>query len=108
MSSALMIDASKCVGCRTCEVICSLTHSKGVIDPRRSSVRVYREDSDRLVLQPVVKGPDESIGYLVKPDPEMVTRTWNAWGSVVPRECNLCGMCAQWCVTGAITFRKEN
>ena len=106
MSMTLSIDASKCVGCRTCEVICSLTHSKGLIEPRRSSVRVYREDTGTLILLPLIHGAEGSVEYVAKPyipNPEKLN---HGWVSGVAKECNLCGMCAQWCVTGAITLRK--
>lgn len=106
MSATLSIDISKCVGCRTCEVICSLTHSKGQIEPRRSSVHIYREDTENLVLVPVVRGAEKNVEYTVGPDAAVVNRMNSHPASGLARECNLCGMCAQWCAPGAITFRR--
>ncbi|HDL65320.1 MAG TPA: 4Fe-4S dicluster domain-containing protein [Proteobacteria bacterium] len=42
------INAKECVGCRICELVCSLKHY-GVINPQRSRIRVYRlEDRDKI------------------------------------------------------------
>jgi anaerobic carbon-monoxide dehydrogenase iron sulfur subunit len=107
MSTRLFIDASKCVGCRTCEVICSMTHHKGLIEPRRSSVRIHREDSEKLVLLPVIHGAEGSIEYAANPAPHMDKGLPGGLTSSAVKDCNLCGLCAQWCVTGAIVLRKD-
>ena len=41
MEKVLKIDIEKCIGCRTCEVACSLKNT-GKINPTRSRVRVIR------------------------------------------------------------------
>ncbi|MFA5315903.1 MAG: 4Fe-4S dicluster domain-containing protein [Dehalococcoidales bacterium] len=42
MAKALMIDLEKCVGCRTCEMVCSAKH-EGIINPFQSRIKVIRE-----------------------------------------------------------------
>lgn len=41
MSRIIAIDYEKCVGCRTCEMVCSLSHDKEV-DPFHSRIKVVR------------------------------------------------------------------
>ncbi len=42
------IKAKECVGCRICELVCSLRHT-GAINPRKSRIRIFRlEDRDRI------------------------------------------------------------
>jgi anaerobic carbon-monoxide dehydrogenase iron sulfur subunit len=42
------INQKECVGCRICELVCSLKHY-GVINPRRARIRVYREEERDVV-----------------------------------------------------------
>ncbi len=41
MSKIIAFDYEKCVGCRTCEMVCSLSHDKEV-DPLNSRIRVVK------------------------------------------------------------------
>lgn len=43
MNKLLMIDYHKCVGCKTCEMICSLVH-EGVCSPALSRVRIAKDE----------------------------------------------------------------
>jgi benzoyl-CoA reductase subunit BamC len=106
----IQIDSEKCTGCRTCEVICSLTHNKGLVKPRLARVRVYRDETEG-VFTPIIPGPKTSIEYVHKPQFLMGNRTgdidilWSLF-SDSSRRCNLCGICTQWCVTGALRIKE--
>ncbi|MBI4334528.1 MAG: 4Fe-4S dicluster domain-containing protein [Chloroflexi bacterium] len=41
----LSADSDKCGGCRTCELICSWAHDKGVIRPSVARVHVFKEEA---------------------------------------------------------------
>ncbi|MEQ8200233.1 MAG: 4Fe-4S dicluster domain-containing protein [Syntrophomonadaceae bacterium] len=45
MKKILLIDHHRCVGCRNCEMICSLTH-EGVCAPSLSRIRVARDERE--------------------------------------------------------------
>ncbi len=104
------IDSKKCTGCRTCEVVCSFTHNKGLIEPRRSRVRVYRDDVEGI-FSPIIAGPKDSIRYVDRPKFLLggqegdIDILWSLFtdGS---RRCNVCGNCVKWCVTGALSVRE--
>jgi Fe-S-cluster-containing dehydrogenase component len=45
----LVFEPKKCVGCRLCEQICTLTHY-GVSNPTKARIRIYRNDEQQLDL----------------------------------------------------------
>ena len=96
MVQRIIIDAVKRTGGRTCEVICSLTHSKGHINPRDARVRVYRDDVEGI-FAPVVAGPSTSVECINEPKVTLTGRQGNLsalWAIFTDSSmvCNLCGM----------------
>ena len=129
----IKIDADKCCGCRTCEVICSTIHATpkySSTNPGRSRIRVSSEPL-RDIFLPVMAGPyteaecngryaytidgkefDEcnfcrascpSRGLFKEPD------------SGLPLKCDMCEsespstgpMCVQWCLAKALTYEER-
>ena len=45
MSKALIIDYEKCIGCMTCEMVCSVKH-EGVINPFQSRINIVKWEMD--------------------------------------------------------------
>ena len=45
----LVLEPKKCIGCRLCELICSMTHFK-VTNPTKSRIRIIRDDEAQLDL----------------------------------------------------------
>lgn len=43
----LVFEAKKCIGCRLCEQICTMTHFK-VTNPKKSRIRIIRDDEKQL------------------------------------------------------------
>lgn len=43
----LVFEPKKCVGCRLCEQICTLTHY-GVSNPTKARIRIYRDDQRQM------------------------------------------------------------
>jgi len=106
----IQIDSEKCTGCRTCEVVCSMTHSKGVINPRRARVRVYRDEVEGI-YSPMIPGPTTAIRYVQQP--KFLIHGKQGDINILcdlfidpSQRCNLCGMCTKWCVTGALTAEE--
>jgi benzoyl-CoA reductase subunit BamC len=128
---AIKIDADKCCGCRTCEVVCSTVHSTpkySAANPDRSRIRVTF-DPLRNIAFPMMAGPyteaecngryiytidgktyDEcafcrascpSRGIFKEPD------------SGLPLKCDMCEgepngpMCVQWCLPNALTYEER-
>ena len=109
MKNTIQIDAEKCTGCRTCEVICSLTHAKGRIEPRHARVRVYRDEVEGI-FTPIIAGPRTAIEYINEPkfllrDKQGDINLLVSLFGEPSRRCNLCGICTQWCVTGALRIK---
>ena len=106
----IQIDSAKCTGCRSCEVICSLTHNKGLIEPRRARVRVYKDDIEGI-FTPIIAGAKVSIDYVDKPRFSLGDKQGDIdilWGlfSDPANRCNVCGNCTKWCVTGALSLKE--
>ena len=106
----ILINADKCTGCRTCEVVCSLMHTKGVINPRQARVRVFRDEVEGLYT-PIIPGPKQSIEYVEEPklflqDKCGELRILCDLFTSPSQRCDRCGVCASWCVTGALTAEE--
>ena len=43
----LLFETKKCIGCRLCEQMCTLTHFK-VTNPTKSRIRIIRDDENQL------------------------------------------------------------
>ena len=43
----LVFESKKCIGCRLCEQICTMTHF-GVINPLKARIRVFRDDKKQF------------------------------------------------------------
>lgn len=50
----IKIDHTKCNGCKLCELACSLQHNVGIVNPKRSRIRVFSEGH---YCYPVLAGP---------------------------------------------------
>lgn len=103
----LFSDRKVCTGCRTCEMICSFSHLKTEVNPRKARIRV-RQDLLKGVNEPVVcrqcpkpkcvaACPEKAIHQ----DPELKNPV------IDPAKCNLCLACQEACPFGAIFFDEE-
>jgi len=125
----IIIDADKCVGCRSCEAICSAFHAEpkySIVNPRRSRIRVFC-DEDNNVFVPVIAGPYTDAECNGKnltvingkeycecifcrascPSRDLFKEP----DTDIPLKCDMCGeppppepMCVKWCLSGALTF----
>ena len=125
------INAKECVGCRICELVCSLKHY-GVINPQRARIRVYRlEEWDEIetcrhckkpkCVEACPTGALEIVEDRVVLDREKC----DLCGACIEAcpfpgalrifdnellKCDLCGgetECVKYCPSGALTLRTE-
>lgn len=135
ITKMIKIDADKCSGCRTCEVVCSAYHAEpkyDMVNPQRSRIRVLRDEQRDLYL-PVFAGAYTDVecnghtATIIKgkeygecsfcrqscPSRDLFKEP----DSGLPLKCDMCGepmpelpMCVKCCVTDALTLveREED
>ena len=52
----IIIDETKCTGCRLCEIACAVHHT-GTANPEKSRIRVF-EEADGDIMFPQIAGPN--------------------------------------------------
>ncbi|MTV48409.1 4Fe-4S dicluster domain-containing protein [Heliobacillus mobilis] len=136
MSKVLMISPEKCLGCRSCELICSF-HREGAFNPKQAALSVLTFEEAAISVPVMCMQCEEAACSKVCPS-EALSK--NASGTVVVDEnkcigckfcisacpfgnvnyhpverkiikCDLCGgdsNCAKVCPTGAIEFKEAN
>jgi benzoyl-CoA reductase subunit BamC len=122
----IKIDATKCTGCRACEVVCSAFHSGySRINRERSRIRVI-VDHEEDIYVPIIAGPytlgecpgryemtiggknyDECFFCRVSCPSRDIFKEPD---SGLPLKCDMCGepsqsepMCVKWCLSDALT-----
>lgn len=100
----LEVDASKCTGCRLCELVCSLRH-EGTCNPRRSRIRVRRE-SLRLDLPEVCIQCEERSCTKACPHQALIEDERGAI-RVKEERCTACGACVFACPYHAIQIHPS-
>jgi benzoyl-CoA reductase subunit BamC len=126
----IKVDADRCNGCRTCEVICSAFHSTpkyGIINPARSRIRVVRYPLQDIWV-PVFAGeyaPAECAGrdkYIIdgKEYEECAfcrvscpsREAFKEPDSSLPLKCDLCEgeekpLCVEWCLNDVLIYEER-
>lgn len=107
MVKALVIDMEKCVGCRTCELVCSGKH-EGAFNPRRSRVKVIRGDKEWGGFPMLCVQCEQPRCEAVCPV-KAISRDENLGRVVINYEkCIGCRLCAMFCPFGNINFDTVN
>lgn|GEM_PF-107717 len=100
MVRRLVVDPSKCVGCRYCELWCSYKH-EGVFSPSFSRIIVVKDDRIGLDYPIVCRMCDPAPCIEACPN-DALTRGEDGIIRVVDAKCNGCGSCVEACPYGAI------
>ncbi|RJQ39765.1 MAG: 4Fe-4S dicluster domain-containing protein [Dehalococcoidia bacterium] len=102
MAKALKIDLEKCVGCRTCEMVCSAKHA-GIINPFQSRIKVIREQEWEGVPMTCAQCEDPQCGAVC---PVKAISRDEVLGRVVIDydRCIGCRMCVTACPFGLMNF----
>ncbi len=109
MDKKLMINANLCAGCRYCESICSVVHSKeGSLNPRKARISVYANIKTgidipitcRQCAKPACKGACEHDA--ISKDPVLGTI------KIDDSKCIGCLKCVEACPFGAMFQDEES
>jgi carbon-monoxide dehydrogenase iron sulfur subunit len=105
MAKTLLIDGSKCTGCRLCETVCSVTRT-GKVNPCLSQIRIVRLDRADKPYLPVVHG--QSVASLsdthTEPDLASVLK-----GFMLLPSCDCCEgdpECVKACEAGVLRYEE--
>ena len=127
----IKINADKCTGCRSCEMICSAFHAEpkySIANPKRARIHVFR-DEEKDIFLPVLAGAFTDVECLGR---ETITINGKEYDECVfcrsscpsrdlfkepdapdvPLKCDMCEeepplsepMCVQSCMSGALTY----
>lgn len=110
MNSFITVDADRCIGCRTCEIACAVSHSEGGADSLHGQaffsprLRVVR--SAKITLPVLCRQCDNAPCANACPTEAIV---WNDNSiQVIQNRCIGCKSCAVACPFGAMTVITES
>lgn len=105
MAKQLMIKPEKCLGCRTCELVCSFGHN-GTFNPRQANVSVMAYEEAAICI-PVMCMQCESPSCMEVCPVGAISR--NELGATIinQEKCIGCKMCMNACPLGNIGFNPE-
>jgi anaerobic carbon-monoxide dehydrogenase iron sulfur subunit len=105
MSKILMISPEKCIGCRSCELICTFNKT-GHFNPKQSAVSVMTYEEAAISVPVMCMQCEDPSCKRVCPT---VALSRNEIGAVVFNEnkCIVCKMCISACPLGNITFDSK-
>ena len=94
-----------CVGCRTCELVCSFEHEK-TFNPKKSRIRIVQKEPG--ISRPIVCVQCSKAPCIEACPTKAITRD-DKTGVVVIHEdlCNGCGLCIPKCPFNAIFMHPE-
>jgi len=97
----LIVDPSKCTGCRICEIICSEVH-EGINDPSLARLRVDSSWPGQIRIRVCTQ-----CGACIEACPTNALSMSKLGNIVVDHErCNLCGRCVEACPMNVIKLDK--
>jgi len=102
MSKQLVIKPEKCVGCRTCELMCSFAHNEQ-FNPQLSAVTVIAYD-EAAVAVPVMCLQCEEACCMKVCLVKAISRDEQGAAVMNPSKCIVCKMCMHACPLGNISF----
>lgn len=100
----LVIDISKCSGCRRCEVFCSFFHT-GRVGRSAARIRVEKNEDTGIDVPVVCHQCQEH--YCTRCPENAITLTKRGSIEVSPTLCTRCGACETLCPIGAIEIQHE-
>jgi len=107
-SGVIKADPARCTGCKTCEIVCSLTH-EGRVAPRLARLRIeqdaFADPTPTIHLCEQCVGPDCLIACpsgAIGIDPKTGARV------VDEEKCIACGICVAACQTGMIRLLPDD
>ncbi len=102
MTQQLTIKPDKCVGCRTCELMCSFGHT-GVFNPRLSAVSVIDYPASAVTIPLMCLQCEDAACQNVCPV-GAIRRNEHDAVVVNPARCIVCKLCINACPLGNMKF----
>lgn len=106
----LTIDPTQCVGCRTCEIICSLTHD-GECNPALSRIKTTYDPCKTLsmlaVMPDVCRQCNMADCYLACEYGALVIDKKTGARIIDPSKCEGCGECLKACPWNMIVYNEK-
>jgi carbon-monoxide dehydrogenase iron sulfur subunit len=102
MNKTLVLRPEKCIGCRSCELICSFTRAKE-FNPQKSSVTVIQYDKAMICVPIMCTQCEEAYCEKVCPV-EAIYKDENGARVIDEKRCITCKMCMFACPLGNIAF----
>ena len=101
----IIVEAEKCTGCKSCELICSMEHA-GVFNPEKSRIKVI--DFDYLGFSdPVLCVQCKNPACVEACPSSALAQTVTGTISLDETACNGCQLCVEACPHRAINFNME-
>lgn len=107
-SGRLVVDPSRCAGCRDCEMVCALGH-EGLVAPSLARLVVvhdaFADDHPDLLVCPQCTGPECMFAC---PRGAIVVDAGTGARVVDEDLCDGCGLCVRACHLGMIRLHPRN
>ncbi len=105
MEKVLVLDLSKCSGCRSCEMACS-TAREGAASPSLSRIKVTRFDSEDFYCPVVCQQCEKPYCALVCPTGALYRNSETGIVELNEDKCVACKMCLLACPFGALSIKE--
>ena len=103
MQKMITVDPSKCTGCRTCELVCTVKH-EGVSNPSRARIHVVKWEMECFEIPMLCQQCDSALCAAVCPV-KAVTRDEELGRMMIDYDlCIGCKMCVLACPFGAMKY----
>ena len=103
MEKMLLVDYTKCTGCRLCETVCSVANN-GVCNPERARVKVVRWEWEGLQIPTLCQQCDEAACMKVCPVKALSRDSNLGYVKLDQSLCIGCKVCLQACPFGAMSY----
>lgn len=106
LSKILMISPEKCIGCRSCELVCSFNKNQE-FNPKHSAVSVLSYDEAAVSVPMMCMQCEEPSCMKVCPV-NAISRNDLGATSIDEKKCIVCKMCISACPLGNISFNSKD
>jgi carbon-monoxide dehydrogenase iron sulfur subunit len=102
----LAIDANKCKGCLTCEIMCSFFH-ENIFSTDRSRIHVIKDDEAGVDAPVVCRQCSKPLCLNACPEKVIFKDPTTGLVSIEEARCSGCGECVEVCPYGGIALHPD-